>query len=98
MTIDLVPDSMLARIYGRTAVQEQYLCNFGVNPDYVETLRTGALRVVGSDVEGTVRVVELSGHPFFVGTLFLPQLGSTPSHPHPVISAFVRACSQIAVA
>jgi CTP synthase (UTP-ammonia lyase) len=98
MTISLVPDSMVARIYGCATVQEQYLCNFGVNPDYVDTLGSGALRVVGSDAEGTVRAVELSGHPFFVGTLFLPQLGSTSSHPHPLISAFVRACSQVAVA
>jgi len=98
MTINLVPDSIVARIYGRTEVQEQYLCNFGVNPDYVETLRSGALRVVGSDAEGTVRAVELDGHPFFIGTLFLPQLGSTAQRPHPVVTAFVRACSQIAVA
>jgi CTP synthase (UTP-ammonia lyase) len=93
MTITLAPDSMVARIYGRTSVQEQYLCNFGVNPKYEDTLRSSALKAVGADEEGAVRAVELSGHPFFVGTLFLPQLGSTPSHPHPVVSAFVRACS-----
>jgi len=93
MAITLVPDSMLTRIYGRTSIQEQYLCNFGVNPQYVDTLRSGALRVVGADAEGVIRAVELPDHPFFVGTLFMPQLGSTPSHPHPVVSAFVRACS-----
>jgi CTP synthase (UTP-ammonia lyase) len=94
MTINLVPGSKLAAIYGRSTAQEQYLCNFGVNPDYVETLRSGELRVVGSDVEGTVRAVELTGHPFFLGTLFLPQLSSTSSSPHPVVSAFLKACSE----
>jgi CTP synthase (UTP-ammonia lyase) len=98
MTINLVPDSMLARIYGHRTVEEQYLCNFGVNPDYAETLRSSPLRVVGSDAEGMVRAVELSDHPFFIGTLFLPQLGSTPAHPHPVVSAFVKACSRAPVA
>ena len=93
MSIALEPGSELARIYGRRTVQEQYLCNFGVNPSYVETLRSGALRVVGSDAEGEVRAVELAGHPFFIGTLFLPQLSSTASHPHPLVSAFVRACA-----
>ena len=39
---------------------EQYECNFGVNPDYVPTLAAGALRIVGSDDEGVVRVVELA--------------------------------------
>ena len=94
MTIALRPGSMLADIYGHTSVQEQYLCNFGVNPEYVDTLSSGGLKVVGSDAEGAVRAVELSGHPFFVGTLFLPQLASTASKPHPLISAFVRACAR----
>ena len=83
---------MLARIYGKTTVQEEYLCNFGVNPQYVETLRSGELKVVGADAEGVIRAVELPGHPFFLGTLFLPQHNSTPSHPHPIVSAFLRAC------
>ena len=98
MTITLTPDSKLARVYGRTTVHEQYLCNFGVNPQYVDIFRSGAMRVVGADAEGVIRAVELPEHPFFVGTLFMPQLGSTPSQPHPVVSAFIRACSQVPVA
>lgn len=98
MTITLVPDSKLADVYGQTSVREQYLCNFGVNPQYADILRSGAMRAVGTDAEGVIRAVELPGHPFFVGTLFMPQLGSTVSHPHPVVSAFVRACSQVAMA
>ena len=78
----------------RTDITEQYYCNFGVNPDYVGTLRSGALQIVGSDDEGEVRVVELAGHPFFVGTLFVPQHRSTPSEPHPLVSAFVEAAGQ----
>jgi CTP synthase (UTP-ammonia lyase) len=92
MTITLQPDSLVARAYGRTTVQEQYRCNFGVNPDYVDVLRSSVLRIVGSDDEGVVRVVELAEHPFFVGTLFVPQLTSTPSAPHPLVSGFIRAC------
>ncbi|MCI0541087.1 MAG: gamma-glutamyl-gamma-aminobutyrate hydrolase family protein [Verrucomicrobiales bacterium] len=92
MTITLDPGSMVARIYGAKTVQEEYLCNFGVNPEYVDALRSGPLRVVGSDAEGAVRAVELPGHPFFVGTLFLPQHSSTPSNPHPLVSAFLKAC------
>jgi CTP synthase (UTP-ammonia lyase) len=92
MTITLEPGSLVARAYGRTKVEEQYQCNFGVNPEYAEMLRRSSLRVAGSDSEGVVRVVELAHHPFFVGTLFIPQLGSTPSAPHPLICAFIRAC------
>jgi GNAT superfamily N-acetyltransferase len=94
MRITLQPDSLVARSYGRTKTHEQYHCNFGVNPKFEDVLRSSALRVVGSDDEGVTRVVELAGHPFFVGTLFIPQLVSTPSAPHPLVSAFIQACSR----
>jgi len=82
--------------YGQTHIQEQYRCNFGVNPDYVGVLRSSTLRIVGSDGEGVARVVELAEHPFLVGTLFVPRLTSTPSAPHPLVSGFVEACSDAA--
>jgi CTP synthase (UTP-ammonia lyase) len=94
MTITLQPESLVARLYGRSVVQEQYHCNFGVNPEYVDALRSGALRIVGSDDEGVVRAVELPNHPFFVGTLFLPQHTSTSTAPHPLISGFLKTCSE----
>ena len=94
----LEPDSLVARSYGRTKIQEQYHCNFGVNPDYEDVLRASALRVVGADDEGVMRVVELPDHPFFVGTLFVPQLTSAQSSPHPLVSGFLKACSYESVA
>jgi CTP synthase (UTP-ammonia lyase) len=90
MKIQLFPGSKLRRIYGMDEVEEEYLCNFGVNPQYVETLRSAALKIVGSDAEGVVRAVELPGHPFFIGTLFLPQHRSTARAPHPLVSAFIK--------
>jgi CTP synthase (UTP-ammonia lyase) len=92
-TVQLKAGSRVARAYGQTQTQEQYLCNFGLNPEYMERLRASDLRIVGTDQNAAVRAVELADHPFFVGTLFLPQLRSTEAAPHPVILAFVRACS-----
>jgi len=93
LTISLQPDSMVAQIYGRTTTREEYHCNFGVNPDYLNVLRSGKLKIVGSDDEGVARVVELAGHPFFIGTLFIPQLTSRPEAPHPLVAGFLKACS-----
>ena len=98
MRITLQPDSLVACSYGRTEIQELYRCSFGVNPEYEDVLRSSTLRIVGSDDEGVARVVELAGHPFFVGTLFVPQLTSARSAPHPLISGFVKACSYDRVA
>jgi CTP synthase (UTP-ammonia lyase) len=95
LLISLEPGSRVARIYGALQAREQYYCNFGVNPGKVAELQGGELRVTGSDAEGEVRVVELPSHPFFIGTLFVPQLRSTLERPHPLINAFIRAASPV---
>ncbi len=84
-------NSLAARLYGATKAQEQYYCNFGVEPSAVPLLKQGPLLVSGSDAEGEIRVIELPQHPFFVGTLFVPQARSTSANPHPIITGFVRA-------
>jgi CTP synthase (UTP-ammonia lyase) len=44
----------------------------------------------GADSEGEARILELPGHPFFLATLFQPELAEGP-RPHPIIRAFARA-------
>jgi CTP synthase len=36
-------------------------------------------------------MVELPGHPWFVGCQFHPEFTSTPRHGHPLFKAFVQA-------
>src|SRR5438552_6543101 len=63
MAITLAPGSLLARIYGSSKVQEQYLCNFGVNPEYMDVLRPAGLWIVASDSEWEARAAVLTRHP-----------------------------------
>jgi CTP synthase (UTP-ammonia lyase) len=91
MRLAFTPDSQVAGIYGSTEAVEEYYCNFGVNPARLDVLKQGPLRIVGADAEGDARVIELPGHPFFVGTLYVPQMRSRPERPHPLVTAFVRA-------
>jgi CTP synthase (UTP-ammonia lyase) len=88
--------SRVAEIYGGISAIEQYYCNFGVNPDYVSLLQSGSLKITGSDSEGEIRVIELPGHPFFMGTLFVPQTSSTAEQPHPLVTAFMKAVQETA--
>jgi CTP synthase (UTP-ammonia lyase) len=88
--------SQVAEIYGSTSAREEYYCNFGVNPGKVRLLASGALRISGSDSEGEVRVIELPNHPFYVGTLFVPQTRSTERQPHPLVTTFVQAVAAAA--
>jgi CTP synthase (UTP-ammonia lyase) len=90
-TIQLTRGSLVHRAYGRDEAAEQFRCNFGLNPLYHELVAGESLRVAGTDREGEVRVVELRNHRFFVATLFLPQLSSSPETPHPLIVAYLRA-------
>jgi CTP synthase (UTP-ammonia lyase) len=89
--IILSPGSLVASIYAEPAVTEDFACNYGLNPAYQERLASGDLQPAGYDAEGDLRLVELRGHPFFVATLFLPQLRSWPGRPHPLIAAFLAA-------
>ena len=98
MQIRLAPGSLVAGIYGSTLASEDYYCNFVVNPDVVPQLKASGLAIVGSDDEGEVRVVELRDHPFFIGTLYVPQLRSEHARPHPLVSAFVSAAAKATVA
>ncbi|MUL36980.1 CTP synthase C-terminal region-related (seleno)protein [Gloeocapsopsis dulcis] len=91
MKLDFIEGSQIAEIYGSLTAVEQYYCNFGVNPDYVPYLKSQSLRITGSDSEGEVRVIELPDHPFFMGTLFVPQARSTSQTPHPIVTAFLKA-------
>lgn len=93
----LVPRTRAARLYGVAEATEGYYCNYGVNPDYRLQFEACGLRVSGVGDEGEIRIVELPEHPFFIATLFLPQAGSTPGRPHPLLKGYaaaVNACRE----
>ena len=92
-TVSITPGSLAHRAYGRTSPSEQFLCNYGLSPNYRARIESGGLRITGTDREGEARVLERTDHPFFIGTLFLPQFSSTAESPHPLIVAFLRAAA-----
>ena len=87
----LDPTCRTASIYGRWRIVERYHCSYGMSPQYRGAIERAGLRVVGEDDHGDVRVVELPGHPFFVATLFQPQLESSAGSPAPLVRALVDA-------
>lgn len=91
MIVELARGSRAHAAYAADKAAEHYYCNFGLNPAFERDLQAGGLCLSGRDAGGEVRVIELPGHPFFVGTLFVPQVSSKPERPHPLIGAFARA-------
>lgn len=92
-TIRLKPGSRVREIYGDDEIVENFNCSFGLNEVYRTRLDRGALRVTGVDGVGAARVVELDAHPFFIGTLFQPELSALAHRDHPLILRFIEAAS-----
>ena len=85
--------SMAHAAYGQAFVEEKFTCNYGLNEAFGPVIRTGNLSITGFDEEGNARIIELSGHPFYAATLFLPQLSSQEGAPHPLVLSFIHAAT-----
>jgi len=90
-TITILPGSIAYQAYQKETALEKFRCNYGLNPVYQEKILSGKLKISGLDDSGEVRIIELSGNPFFLATLFLPQLSSRPGAPHPLFTAYLKA-------
>ncbi len=88
----LVPGSLAHRAYGKDEVRERHRHRYEFNDAYREALARAGLRVTGVCPEGDlVEIVELEGHPWFVGVQFHPEFRSRPLEPHPLFRDFVGA-------
>lgn len=85
------PGCRLAGIYRASEIEEEYFCNFEVNPEYHQRFEESGLLPAAFDQNGELRAVELADRRFFVATLYQPQLSSTVERPHPVIVEFLTA-------
>jgi CTP synthase (UTP-ammonia lyase) len=90
--INISGPSLAARLYRRGTTVERFYCRFGINPQYRDRFTSGSVIVSGRDDDGEIRVIELLNHPFFVGTLYVPQTLSTTEAPHPLVTGFMEAC------
>ncbi|MFI8192093.1 hypothetical protein ACIF8T_25470 [Streptomyces sp. NPDC085946] len=89
--IELTAGSRAEQLIGAERSVERYHCDYGANPRHVEALREHGLRFTGADTDGEVRIAELPGHPFFLATLFQPELAGDGSRPHPLVRGFAAA-------
>jgi CTP synthase (UTP-ammonia lyase) len=89
-TVHIVPGSQAHRTYQEESVVEVFACNYGLNDAFRAQIGGQDLRITGHDDDGTVRIVELSSHRFFLATLFVPQMLSKPGSPHPLITAYLK--------
>lgn len=91
--IRLRPGSYLAGYYGKEVVEEEYFCNYEVNPEFEWAAMEAGFPIVARGAGEECRAIESPAHQFFIATLFQPQLSSKPKKPHPLVLAFVQAAA-----
>lgn len=82
----IVRESLAVTVYDTSSVMERFSCNYGLNPLRRTELEKAGLQFSGFDINGDVRIVELPKARFFLATLFVPPMNSTPTQPHPIIT------------
>ncbi|MFC8723343.1 hypothetical protein [Kitasatospora sp. NPDC057198] len=91
--IRLSPGSAAHRLLGADRATARYNCGYTLAPGYLEALRAHGMRFTGHDPDGAVRVAELPSHPFWLATLFQPELSPEHEGPHPFVRAFAEAAA-----
>ena len=85
-------DSLAYAAYQEEVVFERHRHRYEFNKKYAEMLEDKGLRLSGlSPDESLVEIVELPGHPWFLGCQFHPEFKSNPMKPHPLFREFIQA-------
>lgn len=89
----LAPDSLVGTVYGgETRITERHRHRYEVNVNYRDRLEAAGLRFSGMSPDGVLpEIVELPGHPWFIGVQYHPELKSKPQNPHPLFRDFIAA-------
>jgi CTP synthase (UTP-ammonia lyase) len=91
IAVELAPGSRLAALYGTLRAIERTNCSYGLAPEVQHIANDHGMQVAATDATGEVRAIERPDHPFFLATLYQPQLSSAPGRPHAVFTGLLDA-------
>ncbi|HEX7707205.1 MAG TPA: CTP synthase [Thermoanaerobaculia bacterium] len=84
--------SIAREAYGAERIDERHRHRYEANPEYIPQLEERGFKVSGLSPDGKfVEIIELEGHPWFVGCQFHPEYKSRPTAPHPLFRSFIAA-------
>ena len=95
----LLDDCKMRRLYGGVDyVNERHRHRYEVNPELIGQIESAGLKYVGKDETGErCEIMELEGHPYFVGTQYHPEFKSRPDKPSPPYLGLLKASVGIEV-
>lgn len=89
---ELKTGSLAEKIYGTNLISERHRHRYEFNDKYLESFEQKGMIASGRNPQtGLVEIMEIPGHPFFIGVQYHPELKSTVENPHPVFVHFVAA-------
>jgi len=89
--VRVVPGTKAASICGPAPMFGYHFCGYGLDSETVPRLEEAGLVISGCADDGTIEIIELPDHPFFVATLFQPQVRMEDGEIHPLLVAFADA-------
>jgi CTP synthase len=88
----LQKNSLAFAAYKQLNIHERHRHRYEFNPAYEDQLESHGLKVSGKNLaRNLVEIVEIPGHPWFIGCQFHPEFRSKPLQPHPLFVAFIKA-------
>jgi len=88
----LKADSIVAKVYNKTNIEERHRHRYEFNNEYLAEIEAAGMKATGLNPEtGLVEIIEIPMHPWFVGVQYHPEYKSTVSKPHPLFVSFVGA-------
>ena len=88
----LIKNSQIRKIYKADKIHERHRHRYEVNINFKDLFEKKGLIFSGLSPDGKLpEIIELKGHPWFIGVQFHPEFKSRPLSPHPLFSSFIKA-------
>ena len=88
----LAEDSKSYELFGKKEIHERHRHRYEVNNAFRKELQEKGMNIVGTSPDNRiVEMIEIAGHPFYVGTQAHPEFKSRPNHAHPLFRGFIQA-------
>ena len=85
-------NSLISKIYSEKKIKERHRHRYEVNIKYKSDFEKKGLIFSALSPDGSLpEIIELKGHPWFIGVQFHPEFKSRPFTPHPLFSSFIEA-------
>ena len=88
---NIKPNTLLSKLYKEKKLTERHRHRYEVNGDYIPSFEEHGLTVSAYSKEGLAEVVEISDHPFYIGTQFHPEFTARPFYPNPIFNGLIKA-------